>query len=195
MHSTLLQRTQAFTHLITRRGIQAKYKQPLVAHSEVTSTFIRRDHTFTHHDNSHQHHCHHRQDGALGVPGLLHENTSKCWLCTRVRETFSHLHRRTRMNITQTQKQCGNAPTRQFIAVISSGHLFRCAHLHFGKCLCRSSISVFATIQSRPQKCGYLLSGILRRSGILRQSARANHRVGRVKCHRHECHFHECDIL
>lgn len=75
-------RTKALAYPNTRRGIQVKYKQPLVAQSEVT--FIRRHLTPTFHRLPLA-----LQGRAFQISGLLHDTTSKCWLYTRVSYTLT----------------------------------------------------------------------------------------------------------
>ena len=76
-------RTPALTHLTTRCGTRAKYKQALAAQSEVT--FTRRPITVSHNVQfsstslSLPPQCY-----AAEVSGLLYNNISKRWLCTRV---------------------------------------------------------------------------------------------------------------
>ena len=102
-HIMLLQRTltptwtQALTRLITRRGIRAQYKPPLVTQSEVTFTRYHSTWTFNM-TLSVDRIAITLQDRVAEVSGLSHGIISKCHVCTRVSRALLHLHRRTQID-------------------------------------------------------------------------------------------------
>ena len=116
------------------------------------------------------------------VSGMPYDNTSKCWLCTRVSRALLH---RPRYN--KWTKTCINTPeimqyTKHvsiFFTFIWSGHILGSPCLHAAEFLCPRSY-ILATIQSKAQKCLWLLPEIVTRSRLFRGCAWNNRGVGRV---------------
>ena len=74
-----------------RRSFRAKYKQPIVLQPEVTCT--RRHVTFTHNVIISIDTVFITQDHSREVPRLLHDISSKYWLCMRVSRALRHRHK------------------------------------------------------------------------------------------------------
>ena len=85
---------------------------------------------------------------------LCYNRISKCWLCTRVSHAHSYtatdVHRRRPV---RRHKRQSKTPTCTYsFPFITSGHLVCSPYLHVGESLWWP-IFIFATIQSRAQKC------------------------------------------